>query len=222
MVPSLFFKSGWRMSPKKRNNKHLKKGNHSRGNPSRKPNPLVLIVCEGGETEPNYFTSIRQEKRLSGIIVKIVGTGSASKKLIEIARDLVSKEKYESVWCVFDCDDHQEIPQAFEMAKKNGFRIAFSNPSFELWYLLHFEYYSANIHRKKVKHKLNGHIKNNYNREYKKSMDMYPLILENQPEAIERARKLRQFHDDNNRDERDNPSTSVDLLIEYLNNLSHK
>lgn len=47
----------------------------------------------------------------------------------------------DQLWCVFDCDDNKdsELQAAILYAEKHGYKIAYSNPAFEYWYLLHFE-----------------------------------------------------------------------------------
>jgi len=40
---------------------------------------------------------------------------------------------YDEIWCVFDIDDHQKIPQALDQAKANGISVARSNSCFELF-----------------------------------------------------------------------------------------
>lgn len=44
------------------------------------------------------------------------------------------------IWCVFDRDDNTNamLSKAKQVAIKEGYQIAFSNPSFEVWFLLHF------------------------------------------------------------------------------------
>ena len=62
-----------------------------RRRPSRPPRALVLIVCEGKETEPRYFRALRTHKRLSAEI-EIVGAGADPSKVVEDAARL--REKY--------------------------------------------------------------------------------------------------------------------------------
>ncbi|GAA3503119.1 hypothetical protein GCM10019016_102290 [Streptomyces prasinosporus] len=47
------------------------------------------------------------------------------------------------VWVLFDRDDHQGIPEALSLAEKEGVRVAYSHPCFELWRLLHYTNYTA-------------------------------------------------------------------------------
>lgn len=47
------------------------------------------------------------------------------------------------VWVLYDRDDHPGIPEARDLAGRNGVRIAYSHPCFELWRLLHYENYTS-------------------------------------------------------------------------------
>ena len=44
---------------------------------------------------------------------------------------------YDEIWCVFDIDEHPNVPQAVEEARQVGVEVAVSNPCFELWLVLH-------------------------------------------------------------------------------------
>lgn len=47
------------------------------------------------------------------------------------------------VWVLFDRDDHRSIPDALRLAEKEGVRVAYSHPCFELWRLLHYTNYTS-------------------------------------------------------------------------------
>lgn len=47
------------------------------------------------------------------------------------------------VWCLFDCDQHNHIPEMFALANRTGVKIAYSHPCFELWRLLHYQNYTS-------------------------------------------------------------------------------
>ncbi|MCC3652197.1 RloB family protein [Streptomyces sp. S07_1.15] len=47
------------------------------------------------------------------------------------------------VWCLFDRDEHDQIPTAFARARQAGVRIGYSHPCFELWRLLHYQNYTS-------------------------------------------------------------------------------
>lgn len=52
---------------------------------------------------------------------------------------------YPQVWVLFDRDDHLSIPEARQLADKEGIRIAYSHPCFELWRLLHYTNYTSSF-----------------------------------------------------------------------------
>jgi len=49
--------------------------------------------------------------------------------------------------------------------------------------------------------------------------NIYGKLLDHQEKAIKRAKELRKMHKRNRNAETENPSTTVDELVEYLNSL---
>ena len=117
-----------------------------------------LIVTEGAKTEPNYFEKFREFLGLKSIDVKIVHPeGTDPKTLVHAAINLKSKNekeakrqqeringvvKYDEVWVVFDLEKtHDErrrlAREARDQAKAQNIQVAYSDPSFEYWLLLH-------------------------------------------------------------------------------------
>ena len=79
---------------------------------------------------------------------------------------------FDSIWCVFDVDEHPEVDQAKQLAKLNGLKLAVSNPCFELWLLLHFRDNPGAQHHKKIQAMLKELVPDfdkevNYERDYK-------------------------------------------------------
>jgi RloB-like protein len=193
-----------------------------RGNPTRKPRELVLMVCEGEKTEPQYFDGLRKRKRLSTADIVIYGgddAGTHPKSVVEYAikkkLEKAKTERYDHVWCIFDRDEHKNIEEAFNLALKNGIRIAFSNPNFELWFLLHYHDQRGALSRQEAIKKLKRYIP-----DYEKNAsDMYEKLLDKQEIAIDRAILLRSMHLGNGDDQKENPSSAVDLLVKLLNDL---
>ena len=120
------------------------------------PKPLTLIICEGFKTEPLYFKGLRASKGIPETRIRVVTSrecnGTDPLTLVKCAKSTLREIKkleeleYDQIWVVFDHDDHETIKQAMDMAKGNDFNVAFSNPCFELWYLLHFDRHTAHIH----------------------------------------------------------------------------
>ncbi len=194
-------------------NKHNQHGYKHRNVNTRKIRERFLIVCEGERTEPNYFECFRVPK--SVIDINVRGFGYNTVSLVEKAIDLQSQESYDQVWCVFDRNSFpaQKFNEALSLAKRNSIKIAYSNEAFEIWYLLHFNYYKNAMHRSGYSDRLSKLL----GKKYKKNQeDMYTLLEPKQSSAIQNAKKLlRQYTPPN--PERDNPSTTVHLLVEELN-----
>jgi len=116
---------------------------------------------------------------------------------------------------VFDRDSFKtaNFNDAFFLAQKNRIKIAYSNESFELWYLLHFSFYNTAISRKQYGKLLDDLLGHKYE---KNSREMYSEIFHLQHTAIKNADRLLSSHDPIN-PESNNPSTTVHLLVLELN-----
>ena len=152
-----------------------------------------LIVCEGEKTEPNYFRSFP----VAGLVVE--GPGMNTLSLVERTEQIAETHAsngvtYDEVWCVFDKDDFGD--DVFNSAIKrvaslNGSRAedwssAWSNQSFELWYVLHFDYLQSDLHRSQYVDRL-VKILGSY---AKNAPEMYRTLLSRQPTAISFAENL--------------------------------
>jgi len=180
---------------------------------TKEPKERFLIVCEGSKTEPNYFRSFRVPRD----VVEVHGLGEDPSTLVRSATDLKNKDgdDYDQIWCVFDRDSWtlENFNNARSSATSQGFRVAYSNEAFELWYILHFEYLNTGIPRKDYIRKLSSLLGKKYE---KNSETIYDELLDKQLTAIRNAEKLLTEYappDPAN----DNPSTTVHLLVQELN-----
>lgn len=172
----------------------------------------ILILCEGEKTEPNYFNGFKKDYRLTN--VEIRGLGCNTDSITQMAID--ERKNYAQIWCVFDRDSFtkQNFNRAFQMIQKYpNIKIAYSNEAFELWYLLHFNYYNTGMSRTQYKATLTSLLGEKYK---KRSVDMYDKLLNRQDVAIKNAKTLLEIYSPIN-PETDNPSTSVYKLVEELN-----
>jgi len=190
-----------------------------RGKPKRQPRSYVLIVCEGRETEPVYFRSLKKHRRLSTADVEVLGRGRDPKAVVTLAeRRAREKERegnpYDQVWCVYDHDQHASLDEANDQAAALGFQVAWSNPCFELWFVLHFEDQTASCMARSLGRKLRANI-----RGYHKARDVYGTLEPLQPDAIRRCEMLRTANARLQEPKR-NPSTNVDVLVVLLNRLT--
>lgn len=125
------------------------------------------------------------------------------------------------VWCVFDRDDNtnQNLYAAEQLAEHLGYRVAFSNPCFELWILLHFRDQRAELLN--AEDAISVLRADRYLPQYEKNMDVYDRLSGRQAEAIARAEhRMDSLNDDGIRtlSRESNPATTVHTLVQYLNN----
>ena len=213
-------------------NRHIRKQDSFRRHPvARALRPIVLIVCEGEETEYRYFNAWRSSSELTTVTIDIHrGAGqdaavvdTAIRKYDERKRAYQRAEKqrvsadppFEEVWCVFDREGQNQTPhfwQAVARADSNAIKLAISNPCFEYWSLLHFrdtgEYFQDG---QLLKRTLRQHIP-----DYTEHTDVFDKLLPLLDTALERAERHYEQHPDRNRDRYPNPSTTVYQLIRSL------
>lgn len=201
---------------------------------------FYLIVCEGEKTEPNYFESLK-ESLPRGVLeltnIDIDGTGKNTLSIIDEAKKLKKKyeEKYlrkiDNVWTVFDKDSFpkRNFNNAINKGENSRPKIncAWTNEAFELWYLLHFNYYNTGIPREQYQKLLEKEINkaaNTSDYKYKKnSKEMFSILNQygSQETAISNAEKLESLYHDRSYSDH-NPCTKVHKLINELIELTEK
>jgi hypothetical protein len=124
----------------------------ARRGPRRTPRPEIVVVCEGKVTEPRYFTEFRALYGNSLVTVTAIGGCGVPVSVVQRAieerhsRRQAARKSGDSfdtlyeVWAVFDRDEHpkEQVPEAFNLAVQHGINLAYSNPCFEVWGLMHF------------------------------------------------------------------------------------
>lgn len=100
--------------------------------------------------------------------ISIKGTGRNTEDLVRFTTEEIEKAKslgelpFGNVWVVFDKDDFtdDQFNGAIIQAENNEHKVAWSNESIELWFLLHFEYLQSAVHRYQYIEKLNQYFRN--------------------------------------------------------------
>lgn len=185
----------------------------------RVPKQSFLIICEGVNTEPDYFNAFR----LTSASVKAVGKGLNTIRLVHEAFIIREEERrkghlFDQYWVVFDKDDFpsQDFNEAIRLAEANDFRVAYSNQAFEYWFLLHFNMYRGYIHRNDYAQMLSQLMKTKYCKKDNFTTKIYGMLLPYQQEAIARAKKI--YADfGNTSPPQAVSSTTVFKLVEELN-----
>lgn len=191
----------------------------------KKDKPHVLIVCEGEKTEPQYFQEIVELHGITSAVVKIHGEcDSAPISVVEEAVKLYDNSvrnglEYDNVFCVFDRDEHTSYDQALikiDQLKEANFKAIVSNPCFEYWFILHYEFttqpYSRQGNNSAAKLALN-HLRKHDSDYQKKTKGSYLKLSGKTYVAIANAEKSR-FEADKTGSV--NPTTNVDELVSFL------
>lgn len=190
-----------------------------------------LIVCEGKQTEPNYFNGLKQaiNKKYGNKVevlipsIDVKGTGMNTTSLVKYTQRTInhSNKVYGQVWVVFDKDDYND--EQFDSAIKNcDYNVAWSNPNFEVWLLAHFKKVNRYISKDDVLQELSKEFQKKELGEYvKNDKNIFDKITneENLHTAIKNCEYMEELNKDGQASQR-NPMTKVykivDGLKEYL------
>lgn len=214
----------------------------------------VIIACEDSVSSPTYFSMIikkliedRKITQDSIVIVPHDGSTHPTGVLTNLKNYKNEYGKtykdFEHKWIVIDRDIErvnggghtaEDFNNAIENAKNKrsnlNIDVAYANDSFELWYLLHFEYRNTAILRDDIievvierlkqldTHKFSRLNKDNIKKE-NYTGKIYEALLPLQENAISNAARLIESYGDEHRPESDNPSTTIQNLVTILNSL---
>lgn len=189
----------------------------------RKQKSKILIAAEGkNKTEKTYFSNFEDGKK-SYNITFARGNNTDPLKLVQMLIKEIDELKLDLqdddiAYCIFDTDidpnKDKIIEEAIQLAKKNNIKVITSSPCVELWFLLHYDYTTANMSSGDVIKRLRD-----YYPKYEKNINIYPDIIKNLDLAIEYAKKLEKYQLDNNRKigtVEANPNTEIYKIVEYL------
>jgi len=142
------------MARASRGNKRL-----SRRKSSLAPKLTIYALCEGKNSEPNYlidFCKLHGNGMVSVIPSRAMGVPST---IVDLSINEINRlNRYANkskdpldlqfeVWAVFDQDDHPKVKESITRAKQHNINVAYSNPCFELWALLHLLDHRKHLHR---------------------------------------------------------------------------
>ena len=185
------------------------------------PKPRLLIVCEGKVTEPKYFRGFANACKNPRVTLEIAPEAGVPLTVVkeackhknqaeqEAKREKDDNLEYDSVWAVFDVDEHPKIPDAIQMARDDSIHLAVSNPAFELWLLLHFRDPPGMKGRAEVRRLLDAYITG-----YDKHVN-YEDYADGYSDAVKRATPLGACNLQTCQPG-PNPSTGVHFLTESI------
>ncbi|MEX1030439.1 MAG: RloB family protein [Paenibacillaceae bacterium] len=173
-------------------------------------------------TELTYFNNFKSRRvNIDVRITKAKHTDPVN--LVAEARKIISEKQLDvrsgidEIWCVLDLDtspDNEYVITFLTKARRANTKIAYSNPCFEIWFLLHFQSITGNVGVKQLMKKLLSEVPS-----YQKGKCIYSYIGDMTDQAISNGEKLEILHSGklNKSDFKgSNPYTEVFKLVSNL------
>ena len=182
----------------------------------------IEVYAEGEKTEELYLTHWNRNHRDVNVTIARHETTDpmqlVQSAIAEMRADKRQSKRYgrafDEYWCVFDQDEHLKLVEAMNLAAEHGVKVAFSAPCLELWFLLHFDDQTANIHRRTVQKLAYARIGcGDKNKLTDKDLDMLDPFYS---DAMGRAAALRRKHALDGTKPPWNPSSNIYELIETI------
>lgn len=131
-------------------------------------------------------------------------------------REKTMGKTFDYCWVVFDKDDYQDFDEAISFAGENGFNVAYSNESFELWFLLHFNLLVNPVGRSHYAKVLSKYLGIPYTKQSGFAKRIYEILKPLESKAVKNADTLT-ARNIGLRPSEANPSTTVHELVSSLN-----
>ena len=199
-----------------------KKSDLSRSRPLQPTRTTFYIVSEG-QTEAFYLKTFP----VRSAEIETVPLGTAPPNILKYAKR--NGREYDQIWCVFDMDyNPQKTNQKAQFdnavaAETGKLRCAYSNDSFELWFVLHYQSIEQSELRSHYNEILSDVWAIDYEEEGKKERfvrSIYKRLQSDtrssQAHALKRAKQLDHDHA-GKPPHQQNPTTTVYKLVEELN-----
>ena len=197
---------------------------------SKMPYEKILIVCEGQKTEPYYFEELKDFYEIDTANIRISGEcGSDPVSVVRHGQNLYKEElqksePFDKVFCVFDRDNYGEkfyeaIRITESLKPNNVFKAITSIPCFEVWFILHFNYFSTaleTIGKKTCGMRTITELEKYWPAYTKGCSGSFEHVRDH----IERAKALSsRLLAESKKSGSTNPLTNVHELVEYLQNV---
>jgi hypothetical protein len=211
---------------KSKNSRKSSRNNGLSRSPANKKAGIRVLVVTEGKTEKEYFEELKKWKKLHGLIVIENPNCTDPNSLYEVAKKRKEEEQekskisymslpYDEVWIVYDLEEpnsmrrNQSKQVEDRVRYSNKIHIAKSDPSFEFWYVLHFERTTKSFTgASEVEQYLKKHWKN-----YRKGITPTQNILDKTDTAIRNANWVREQLESS---QSNDPVTDVDKLVTVI------
>lgn len=197
-----------------------------------KPKCKIYIFCEGS-TEEIYLQHFKN-RVYNAEIISVDPKHTDAYGIVRYAKKYIRKEKIDLKlgdrgYCVFDSDpksnpDIKGVFQALEGCEKEGLYNIFSNPCFEVWFVLHFGGAPYGKTATQMKHYLKELLKEKCPN-YSETVDIYDLLFPMQKDAVKRAKALHKSQKEVHKtvySHECNPYTDIFCFIDYMEKIKRE
>lgn len=192
-----------------------------------KEKPCKIYIFTEGDTEKIYLQHYESKKK--GIKVISVDYGHTDAiGIVKFAKRFIDEHEVDvelgdKCYCVFDSDpkSNTDINQAFNLVwgyKHKGLECIFSNPSFEIWFILHYRKAPYGKSADEVK-KIVKDLVRDVEPEYKETTDIFNILLDKQDKALKEALLLHKEQEKVHErvfSHECNPYTNIFEFIKYI------
>lgn len=230
--------NSWTTNMGRKKHQNLKSITHlTRKIESKSPKKIYLIACEGECTEPNYIKGLVKHQKDQGKIAlgtEIKFSRHNHSDPYGVLQDLLNTPNldfFDELWIVIDRDEvelkgkgfgghlKENFNKTLEESQNKNVSVACSNPCFEFWILLHFEYRDTACTREEIQKKALEKVNTILEKEkqlrkvdeLKSIENLYDLLKTKVDVAVRNANKLKV-----NQSKKQNPSTGMFKLLESL------
>ncbi len=180
----------------------------------------IQVYVEGATEEQylnHWFRMYRQSiaGRVSPFFagpLQLVKAAKDQKRQDERTQRRSGGSTFDEYWCVFDRDEHPNMPEARAIASGCGVLIAETNPCLELWFMLHFADQTAHIDR----HNAQSRSKSLTGCHKSLPANVFEILLPVYPDARSRSQSLEVKHRGDGSGSNANPSSDIWRLIDSI------
>jgi hypothetical protein len=183
----------------------------------------ILVLTQGKVTEPAYFDRLRQMYRQVVVVVKDCPKSPLQMLDVAIAEQAKAaknrEDRFDSVWVVFDAEERPDEAMLRALRQKAGqheIRLAWSNPCFEIWLLLHLAFSQAPIFNADQAIRQLVTSLPSYAKDQRAAERSMAVLIPKVAMALTHAQRLRDGHATRGAGEFPNPATDVDLLVREI------
>lgn len=210
-----------------------KRGKEIKGKKNKdKPKCKIYIFCEG-KTEEIYLKHF-ENRNYNVEVIPVDSEHTDAYGIVSVAKEYITVEKLDLElgdrgYCVFDSDpkSNPDIKKTFNLlhsCRNKGLYGIFSNPSFEVWFALHYKEAPFGKTAVQMKHYVKDLLRDKVSN-YCETTDIYDLIFPLQKDALKRARLLHKAQQQvyaSVYSHECNPYTDIFNFIDYMKQIKEK